>query len=66
MCLDCFGRLTQELMGQLASRKETLADNTLSTAQFGELLDLVAGRTITGLSFSFPILVDLPFFLFAD
>ncbi|KAF9478677.1 Glutamyl-tRNA amidotransferase B subunit [Pholiota conissans] len=45
--------LTQELMGQLASRKETLADNTLSVSQFGALVDMVASRTLTGTSGKF-------------
>jgi hypothetical protein len=40
-------------VGQLASRNETLSDNTLSTSQFGALVDLVASRTITGPPFFF-------------
>ncbi|KAH9482302.1 Glutamyl-tRNA(Gln) amidotransferase subunit B, mitochondrial [Psilocybe cubensis] len=42
--------LTHELLGQLASRKETFSDNPLSASQFGELVDLVQDGTITGTS----------------
>jgi aspartyl-tRNA(Asn)/glutamyl-tRNA(Gln) amidotransferase subunit B len=45
-------RLTHELLGQLAARKETFNANPLTSEQFGELIDLVQNRTITG-SWSF-------------
>lgn len=41
--------LTHELLGQLSARKETFSDNSLSTAQFGELIDLVQNKAMTGM-----------------
>ncbi|KAF5322005.1 hypothetical protein D9619_000691 [Psilocybe cf. subviscida] len=45
--------LTHELLGQLSARKETFSDNSLSTTQFGELIDLVQNKSITGTSGKF-------------
>jgi aspartyl-tRNA(Asn)/glutamyl-tRNA(Gln) amidotransferase subunit B len=41
-------RITHELLGQLAARKETFKNNKLSVEQMGELIDLVQDGTITG------------------
>jgi len=49
-------RLTHELLGQLAARKETFSANPLTSEQFGELIDLVQNGTITG-SWSFHVLL---------
>ncbi|KDR84118.1 hypothetical protein GALMADRAFT_111334 [Galerina marginata CBS 339.88] len=45
--------LTHELLGQLAARKDTFSNNALTTDQFGELVDLVQNRIITGTSGKF-------------
>ncbi|KJA29670.1 hypothetical protein HYPSUDRAFT_60527 [Hypholoma sublateritium FD-334 SS-4] len=45
--------LTHELLGQLAERNVPFSQNTISTAQFGELIDLVSGKVITGTSGKF-------------
>jgi len=42
--------ITHELLGQLATRKETFKDNHLSVEQLGELIDMVQDKTITGTS----------------
>ncbi|RDB20205.1 Glutamyl-tRNA(Gln) amidotransferase subunit B, mitochondrial [Hypsizygus marmoreus] len=42
--------MTHELLGQLAARKESFADNHLSVEQMGQLIDLVQNKTITGTS----------------
>jgi len=42
--------LTHELLGQLAARKETFKNNTLTVDQMGELIDLVLNGIITGTS----------------
>ncbi|TFK43869.1 Glutamyl-tRNA amidotransferase subunit B, mitochondrial [Crucibulum laeve] len=42
--------MTHELLGQLAARNESFKDNTLTSGQLGELIDLVTGRIITGTS----------------
>lgn len=41
--------LTHELLGQLSARKEIFRENSLSTVQFGELIDLVQNKSITGM-----------------
>lgn len=41
-------RVTHELLGQLAYRRETFAQNPVSVAQMGEMVDLVQSGTITG------------------
>jgi Asp-tRNA(Asn)/Glu-tRNA(Gln) amidotransferase B subunit len=43
--------MTHELLGQLSARKETFADNSLTSDHLGELIDLVQNGTITGLHF---------------
>lgn len=48
----CHFRMTHELLGQLAARKETFKDNQLSVEQLGELIDLVQDKFITG---KFPV-----------
>ncbi|KAF8961095.1 Glutamyl-tRNA amidotransferase B subunit [Flammula alnicola] len=45
--------VTHELLGQLATRKETFGDNSLTPDQFGELIDLVQDKIITGTSGKF-------------
>lgn len=40
--------MTHELLGQLAARKESFKDNTLTAGQLGEIIDLVQTKTITG------------------
>lgn len=42
-------RVTHELLGQLAYRRETFAQNAVSVAQMGELVDLVQSGAITGM-----------------
>ncbi|KAG5349940.1 hypothetical protein C0989_001183 [Termitomyces sp. Mn162] len=42
--------MTHELLGQLASRKESFKDNHISVEQMGELIDMVQEKTITGTS----------------
>ena len=49
----CYNRITHELLGQLAARYIPFAQNTMSAAQFGELIDLVSGKVITGKFSSF-------------
>jgi hypothetical protein len=41
-------RMTHELLGQLAARKETFSDNPVSVEQLGELVDMVQGGKVTG------------------
>lgn len=48
-------RITHELLGQLAFRHESFGDNPISTAQMGELIDLVQKGIITG---SFQVVVS--------
>ena len=43
-------RITHELLGQLAVRHETFKENTMTTEQLGELIDLVQSGKITGTS----------------
>ncbi|KAF8231413.1 glutamyl-tRNA amidotransferase [Tricholoma matsutake] len=45
--------MTHELLGQLAARKETFKNNTVSAEQMGELIDLVQDGIITGTSGKF-------------
>ncbi|KAF8897888.1 Glutamyl-tRNA amidotransferase subunit B, mitochondrial [Infundibulicybe gibba] len=42
--------MTHELLGQLSARKEGFKDNTVSSAQLGELIDLIAHGVVTGTS----------------
>ncbi|KAJ3487724.1 hypothetical protein NLI96_g3341 [Meripilus lineatus] len=42
--------ITHELLGQLAVRHETFKENTMTTEQLGELIDLVQSGKITGTS----------------
>jgi aspartyl-tRNA(Asn)/glutamyl-tRNA(Gln) amidotransferase subunit B len=46
--MEILYRMTHELLGQLAARKETFAQNPVSVEQMGELIDLVQNRSITG------------------
>lgn len=41
-------RMTHELLGQLAIRKETFKENPISILQLGELIDMVQNGNITG------------------
>ena len=41
-------RITHELLGQLAHRQETFTQNPITTAQMGDLIDLVQSKRITG------------------
>lgn len=43
-------RMAHELLGQLSSRNTPFAENPVSVQQFGELIDLVQERTMTGTS----------------
>ncbi|KAF9057833.1 Glutamyl-tRNA amidotransferase subunit B, mitochondrial [Panaeolus papilionaceus] len=43
-------RLTHELLGQLAARKQSFAQNPLSVEQFRDLVHLVDNKTLTGTS----------------
>lgn len=57
--------MTHELLGQLAARRETFSDNSLSVGQLGELIDLVQDGVITGpLQFSSYesqlLIIDIP------
>ncbi|XP_006456722.1 hypothetical protein AGABI2DRAFT_211794 [Agaricus bisporus var. bisporus H97] len=40
--------VTHELLGQLASQNKTFRENTVSSAQLGELIDMVQSKVITG------------------
>ncbi|KAI5993624.1 GatB/GatE catalytic domain-containing protein [Pisolithus albus] len=51
--------MTQDLVGQLASRKETFSDNPVSVEHMGELIDMVQSGKVTGESFT----RELPAFL---
>jgi aspartyl-tRNA(Asn)/glutamyl-tRNA(Gln) amidotransferase subunit B len=42
--------MAHELLGQLSSRNTPFAENPVSVQQFGELIDLVQERTMTGTS----------------
>lgn len=42
--------MTQDLLGQLASRKETFSDNPVSVEHMGELIDMVQSGKVTGTS----------------
>lgn len=44
---DALLRITHELLGQLAARKETFGDNPLSVGQMGELIDMAECGAIT-------------------
>ena len=41
-------RITHELLGQLAFRDESFKENPMSTAQMGDLIDLVQASKVTG------------------
>jgi aspartyl-tRNA(Asn)/glutamyl-tRNA(Gln) amidotransferase subunit B len=43
-------RLTNELLGQLSFREISFKENPISPTQLGELIDLLARKTITGAS----------------
>ena len=43
-------RITHELLGQLAARKETFTDNPVTAGQMGELIDMVQNKQLTGTS----------------
>ncbi|KAH6914684.1 glutamyl-tRNA amidotransferase [Coprinopsis sp. MPI-PUGE-AT-0042] len=45
-----FNWVAHELLGQLSTRNTTFAENPVSAQQFGELIDLVQERTMTGTS----------------
>lgn len=42
--------ITHELLGQLASRRETFSENSISVEQMGGLIDLLHNKKITGTS----------------
>ncbi|KAF5333549.1 hypothetical protein D9611_002729 [Ephemerocybe angulata] len=45
-----FNWMAHELLGQLTARKQTFQNNTLSTQQLAELIDLVQEKQLTGTS----------------
>ena len=48
---DILYRMTHELLGQLALRKETFTQNPVSVEQMAELIDMVQNGSITGKHF---------------